>query len=39
MLMRSLLCDAEEEKVDQSMTEVSWVTDVRFYQMLKKLTQ
>lgn len=36
MLMWSLLCNAEEEKGNQRMMEVSRVTEVRFYQMLKK---
>lgn len=36
MLMWSLLCNAEEEKGNQRMMEVSQVTEVRFYQMLKK---
>lgn len=36
MLMWSLLCNAEEENGNQRMMEVSQVTEVRFYQMLKK---
>lgn len=31
MLMHSLPCDAEEEKSNQRLVEVSWVTEVRFY--------
>ena len=34
----SLLCNAEEEKGNQRMMEVSRVTEVRFYHMLKKHT-
>lgn len=36
MPMQSLLCDAEEKTGKQRRREVSWVTEVRFYQMLKK---
>lgn len=35
MLMWSLLCNVEEKKGNQRMMEVSRVTEVRFYQMLK----